>query len=293
LVKPIKQSDLFDRIVTALGRAVRAEAAPAALSPPPGESGSRPLRVLLAEDNAVNQRLVVHLLGKRGHSVTVTADGREALAAFQRQRFDLVLMDVQMPEMGGFEVTTAIRRLEAGTGSRVPILALTAHAMKGDRERCLEAGMDGYIPKPLRAAQLFEAMAAVVPGWAEVAPEAPAEPGPDEVFNQAEALERVEGDHDMLRQLAEVFLDSCPGQLAGLQDAIARRDAPEVQRAAHALKGAASTLGARAAAAAALRLEAIGRAGDFDGAEAAYTALEEAVDRLRAALAALGRQPVA
>jgi CheY-like chemotaxis protein len=125
------------------------------------------LRILLAEDNAVNQRLAVRLLEKKGHRVTVAADGREAVAAWERAPFDLVLMDVQMPEMCGFEATAAIRERErAGDplrpqGTRTPILAMTAHAMKGDRERCLEAGMDGYLSKPIQVPELFAAIEAV------------------------------------------------------------------------------------------------------------------------------------
>ena len=114
------------------------------------------LDILLAEDNAVNQKVATRLLEKQGHKVTVVANGRAALAALERNRFDIVLMDVQMPEMDGFEVTAAIRKGERDTGVHLPIIAMTARAMKGDRERCLAAGMDGYIAKPIQAAQLFE-----------------------------------------------------------------------------------------------------------------------------------------
>src|SRR5262249_55457281 len=157
LVKPVSQSDLLDAILEALHPATRAERSGsrrAAVSPQ--APAVRPLRVLLAEDNAVNQKLAVHLLEKQGHQVTVAGSGRGALAAGgvadwggppppeggSRDRFDLVLMDVQMPELGGFEATAAIRADEKKTGGHIPIIALTAHAMKGDRERCLAAGMD-------------------------------------------------------------------------------------------------------------------------------------------------------
>jgi CheY-like chemotaxis protein len=114
------------------------------------------LRVLVAEDNAVNQRLASRLLEKRGHRVTVMVNGREALEALEKQTFDLILMDVQMPEMDGFEATSAIREREKHTGAHIPIIALTAHAMKGDMERCLAAGMDGYLSKPIRPQDLDE-----------------------------------------------------------------------------------------------------------------------------------------
>src|SRR5205823_3742648 len=125
------------------------------------------LHVLLAEDNAVNQRLATSLLERRGHRVTLAHNGKEALAALERRRrFDVVLMDVQMPEMGGFEATAEIRRRERGTGRRVPIIAMTAHAMKGDRERCLQSGMDEYLAKPLdsrRLCAIVESVAAGMP----------------------------------------------------------------------------------------------------------------------------------
>jgi CheY-like chemotaxis protein len=114
--------------------------------------------VLLAEDNTINQKLAVRLLEKRGHSVVVAGNGREALTALERESYDVVLMDVQMPEMDGFEATAAIRAREKESGRRLPIIAMTAYAMKGDRERCLAAGMDGYVSKPLQPRELFEAV---------------------------------------------------------------------------------------------------------------------------------------
>jgi two-component system, sensor histidine kinase and response regulator len=114
------------------------------------------LRILLAEDNAINQKIASRLLQKAGHHVTLAPDGRQALAALDRENFDVVLMDVQMPEMDGFETTTAIRARERDNGKRLPIIAMTAHAMQGDRERCLAAGMDGYFAKPIQARELIE-----------------------------------------------------------------------------------------------------------------------------------------
>ncbi len=155
LMKPFKQSELFDAIVTALGRPLRAAVAAGVALPVEQLPTGSGLRILLAEDNPINQTLAVRLLERRGHSMVVVNNGLEALAALAREPIDVVLMDLQMPEMDGFEATSHIREAEAGSGRRVPIVAMTAHAMKGDRERCLQAGMDGYVSKPVQPAELF------------------------------------------------------------------------------------------------------------------------------------------
>jgi two-component system, sensor histidine kinase and response regulator len=158
LVKPIAQSDLLDAILRVLGTKGQPVENAQLVTRHSLREGRRSLRVLLAEDNAVNQKLASRLLEKRGHSVVVTATGRQAVEALEGQRFDLVLMDVQMPEMDGFEATAAIRTRECLTGSHIPVIAMTAHAMTGDRERCLAAGMDGYLSKPIHGKELFEAI---------------------------------------------------------------------------------------------------------------------------------------
>ena len=157
LTKPIKQSELLDAILTVMGHGAVAIPDMVRLNAPtPGPAGQ--LRVLVAEDNAVNQRLAMRLLEKRGHHVVVRGNGRDAVAALNDAPFDVVLMDVQMPEMDGFEATAAIRAQEQQTGVHVPIIAMTAHAMKGDEERCLQSGMDGYVSKPIQPDTLFEAI---------------------------------------------------------------------------------------------------------------------------------------
>jgi PAS domain S-box-containing protein len=156
LTKPVRQAELLDAILAALGTSPTKEASRALITRHSLRENSHPLRVLLAEDNAVNQVLAARLLEKRGHRVTVAGNGKEALAALEKDSFDVVLMDVQMPEMDGFEATAAIREIEKTSGNHLPVIAMTAHAMAGDRERCLQAGMDDYIAKPIRLEALEE-----------------------------------------------------------------------------------------------------------------------------------------
>jgi two-component system sensor histidine kinase/response regulator len=156
LTKPVSQSELFEAISRVLGTSGSQPDSAALVTRQTVPKGTKKLRVLLAEDNAVNQKVASRLLEKQGHHVTVAPDGREALAALDRENFDAVLMDVQMPEMDGFEATAAIRARERDTGRHLPIIAMTAHAMQGDRERCLAAGMDSYISKPIKARELIE-----------------------------------------------------------------------------------------------------------------------------------------
>jgi CheY-like chemotaxis protein len=235
--------------------------------------------VLLAEDNAVNQRLTVRLLEKRGHTVTVVQDGSEALAALQRQMFDVILMDIQMPHMDGLEATQAIRAREQDTATRVPIVAMTAHAMQGDRERCLAAGMDGYVTKPLRPTELFEVIASLTAPAAST-PETPAAPVEHDILDRQTLWERVAGDADLLREIIEIFLVDCPERLTELREALTHQDCAALERAAHRLKGALGNISANNAVAAARRVETAARAGDVHTASEALTKLEDALARL-------------
>ena len=275
LIKPIKQSDLLEAIGAAL------EATPSvethALGDEPGTVESR--RILLAEDGAINQQVAVRLLEERGHSVVVVNNGRAAVEQVATQPFDVVLMDVQMPDMDGLEATAAIRRAEAQTGGHVPIVAMTAHAMKGDRDRFLAAGMDGYVAKPVRPHELY---AAVEGGGPNVEAELPAPA--DAPFKWDAALENVGGDEAMLRDLAEMFFAECPKLMVQIREHIASADGPELRRAAHTLKGSAHVFGAVEAAAAAHRLEEIGREEAFADAEEAVALLEDEAARLLPAL---------
>src|SRR5262249_16000396 len=208
-------------------------------------ASTRPLHILLAEDNSVNQLLAIRLLEKRGHRVTVTSNGQEALAALENDDFDVLLMDVQMPVMDGFEATAAIRERERLTGAHLPIVAMTAHAMKGDRERCLQRGMDGYVSKPLQASELHAAIEGVVSGGlGGVAGPVTSQSSGQAIegtgnapytVDLAAALERTGGDMDLLRELAGVFCSDCPRLLAQVRAALDASDGKRLEEAAHAL----------------------------------------------------------
>jgi signal transduction histidine kinase/CheY-like chemotaxis protein/HPt (histidine-containing phosphotransfer) domain-containing protein len=249
---------------------------------------SRGVRVLLAEDNAVNRLVAIRLLEKHGHTVVAAGDGRQALAALEDEHFDVVLMDVQMPVMDGFAATAAIRDRERGTGLRIPIVALTAHAMQGDRERCLDAGMDAYVTKPIKPAELFGAIAELLPGVAPVAAPVVESAAPVlDVLDAEQALAQVGGDMAVLAELIALFRSEVPRALAAIREGIGTTDSSAVARAAHRLKGSLVTLGARAASAEALRMETLGRAGDLADAEQALAALERQLGVLEPALDSL------
>ncbi len=246
-----------------------------------------PLAILLAEDNAVNQMVAVGLLEKQGHRVTVAGTGREALEALDGGPFDLVLMDVQMPEMDGLEAVAAIRAEEQKRSApRLPVVAMTAYTMKGDRERFLEAGFDGYVRKPISVHELFDAIEAVSrppaepPEGAPISSVAPSAPPGASPFDKAAALARLAGDEGLLRELVEVFLGELEGWLIAVRDAVAARDAPTLKRAAHTLKGAVDSLGGAPAYAAARELERMGREADLAGVEEALARLEAEITRL-------------
>ncbi|HUY32227.1 MAG TPA: response regulator [Pirellulales bacterium] len=290
LMKPIKQSELFDAIMTSLGVSLRRDDTAAPVAGPAAPEFGRVLKLLLAEDNAVNQKLVVRLLEKRGHQVTIAGNGREALAVLERDRFDLVLMDVQMPEMSGFEATAAIRQGERTTGRHMPIVAMTAHAMKGDRERCLEAGMDDYIAKPVQARELFQAVERAVSAErgaeASVAAIASAASGLD----LATALDKLAGDRELLQELIGLFLDEWPRWRDDLERALADGDGERLKRLGHTVKGAMGQLGVGAAVQAALRVETLGR--DLSGAREACDELEAEIERVTPWMAACVQGPM-
>jgi two-component system sensor histidine kinase/response regulator len=283
LTKPVKPSELLNAILGALGSFPAVRIAPEVTTEEHPVSVA-PLRILLAEDGLVNQRLAINLLERHGHRVVVANNGREALAVLEAESFDIVLMDVQMPEMDGLAATAAIRAKEQTTGGHVPIIAMTAYAMKGDRERCLEAGMDGYIAKPFHAKELYAAVEQVAPSRSPTATAPPAAVEEGGVLDWGKALERVDGDEETLQELARMLLSEGPALLERIGHAIARGDGTELRRSAHTLKGSAGIFGAKAVADTALELEMMGRDGDLSRSERTWAALEQALARLTAAL---------
>jgi two-component system, sensor histidine kinase and response regulator len=284
VTKPIAATDLWEAMQQALVCAKHVTPASPQPTMPEAQDG-RSLRVLLAEDNAINQRLTMRLLEKRGHTVTVVQDGAEALAAMRRQTFDVVLMDIQMPYMDGLETTQAIRAREQDTATRVPIVAMTAHAMQGDRERCLAAGMDGYVTKPLHPTELFEVIGRLTAPAAHMPETSPAPEGEQDILDRRTLWERVAGDADLLREIIELFLADCPERLMELHEALTHQDCTALARAAHRLKGALGNISANHALAAVRRVETSAREGDVHAATEALARLEDELARLTPLLA--------
>jgi two-component system sensor kinase len=302
LLKPVKQSDLRDAVVQALvPDAAPRPAAAAAADSAAADSAAAPhrQRILLVEDGLVNQRVAVRLLELRGHAVVVANNGHEALAALFPDKpaatgvhagFDVVLMDLQMPGMDGFETTAAIRTREKPLRQNIRILAMTAHAMKGDRERCLAAGMDGYISKPIQSQTLYSAVEGIIPTPApEAAPAAAPAAPPDEGVDWSVALDRVGGRRDLLREMARLWLKETEKLMPQLATALAATDALTLRRVAHTLKGACDWFGARAATAAAWRLERMGHDNDLSGGEEARRELEQELAQVKPILTACAR----
>ena len=295
LSKPVKQSELWDAIVTVLHVPGRQKIRPSAARTR-ARAARQPLRVLLAEDNPVNQEVAVHLLERRGHSVIVAENGRHALTALERHKFDLVLMDVQMPEMGGLEATQLIREKEKSTGEHLPIVAMTAHAMQGDRERCIAAGMDGYLSKPIDPKSFLQTVEGISQHLAESQtpvhePEAREESADGRSALDAQALlQRFSGNRKLLRSIVKTFRADCPRMMARIRSALAAHDAGLLAEGAHALKGSVGNFGPTAALETIREMEKIARQGKLDGAWELYATLEDEIALLLPALHAIGAQ---
>jgi signal transduction histidine kinase/DNA-binding response OmpR family regulator len=278
LLKPVTQSALLDAIISALHPAAsdRPAAATAAAQAPAG--GER-LRVLLAEDNPVNQALAIRVLERSGHAVVLAANGRAAVAELERGDYDLVLMDLQMPEMGGFEAVGAIRERERLLNlPRIPIIAMTAHAMKGDRERCLAAGMDDYVSKPVKVEELLAAIDRV------------RQPRHADAVDLTRFLGSIDRDPDLLRQLTELFFEESRRLRGELDAALEAGDAKALERAAHRLKGSIGVFSSDGAFTSVSRLERLAVQQDLRTAAVQREIFERDVERLVDALTALTRE---
>ncbi len=275
LMKPIKQSQLYDAIITVLGlQKCKAEKdQPSIVTRHTiAEQKRRAVHILLAEDNPTNRKLALTLLKRAGYFVDAVENGYKVIEALKSKVYTLILMDVQMPEMNGFEATKAIREKE-GQGKHTPIIAMTAHAMKGDKERCLNAGMDDYISKPIDSQKLFR----VIEKWTkstecQVTPKCLENSKRDESrpgipINLENAINRFGGDKEFLQEMLEEFLSYAPKQLQILDQAVQKNDSQIVERIAHSIKGAASNLGAKRISDLALKLEVTGRKGDLTNAQ--------------------------
>jgi len=305
LTKPIKQSQLYDCLSMVLAPRPRAGGRKEAIitehslpasttpvvkrNPPSGPCTRAPEhkgRVLLAEDNVTNQKVALKVLEKLGYRAEAVANGREAVQAVRTVLYDLVLMDVQMPEMDGLEATAAIRGL-ADACRDVPIVAMTAHAIKGDRERCLSAGMDDYVSKPIQRDELTTVLARYIRPVTRTESRVgvpPAHGDVAEMFDRVSLLQRLGGDEEFLEEVLDVFMEDVPEQIKLLKSALANADATGLRKQAHSLKGASGNTGMRRMADTALAIESAARDGRLGDAPALVEAVEEEFGRLRQAL---------
>ena len=284
LTKPVRRSSLLAALAQVLGSGVPDEPAPGRTA---WAEGSRPhlgLHVLVAEDNVVNQKVATRMLERWGCQVDAVTNGREAIEAVSRRSYDLVLMDVQMPEMDGFDATAAIRRQEAATATRLPIIAMTAHAMGGDRDRCLRAGMDDYVAKPISPQVLLRAMSR----WCDPGKEHPDRASrsegtePEATFSLDQLHESCGDDPELEREVLEEFLSTAPELLARVERSITGGDPGQLAEAAHTLRGSSRTVGAQALGAACEELETLGRNNALAAARVALARAEGELTRIRA-----------
>jgi PAS domain S-box-containing protein len=313
LLKPVNQSELFDAIVKVLRISAAEDEADRAQPDDELELVTNPMRILLAEDSLVNQKLALGLLKKRGHSVTVASDGQEAVSLFESHTFDIVLMDVQMPEIDGLEATRLIRRHEQQTGTHVPIIAMTAHAMTGDRQQCLQAGMDDYISKPIRSKLLYEKLKffsaanaasedvrtppppALKQGPGTVAqstprdvrptlPDADLNPAPqlsgDQLVDWSQALDIAGGDKDLLKEVVATFIEQCQPLIGEMRQAVNDGDAKRLHRSAHTMKNSLQYFGVRRARQLANELEMMGECANLANAPDQLALLNAEIERL-------------
>jgi two-component system sensor histidine kinase/response regulator len=289
LLKPIRQSELREAIARVLSARESQGAAPIITRYSLREfaHAGKTLSILLAEDNLVNQKLASRLLEKRHHTVMIVSNGKEALAALEKNDYDLVLMDMQMPEMDGFEATKILRERENAIGKHQPVVAMTALAMNGDKERCIAAGMDGYLSKPIRPQELDE----VLDNYLALKDEAPAAidsaPAAGKPIDVTQLLDRIDDDRSLLAELVDLFRADFPVTLRSAQEAINSQDANSLRGAGHTLRGALANLSAIEASSIAAELENIGKSLNLSQAQATLDRLAHEVGTVIRALEAL------
>jgi len=295
VTKPISQREL----IAAVNAAARSKEPPASAPAPAAKpSDAKPsaanpaslasqvksgpgLHILVAEDNEVNQELMEYVLKRDGHQVTLASDGQQVLAALKNSSFDVILMDAQMPRLDGLETTAVIRRQEAETGQHIPIIAITAHALQGDREKCLAAGMDEYLAKPVKSGKLLQVVRSLTsPHLEEDKASQVAGHAQDAFFNREELLDHVGHDLAILQRMVSVFVESTPRRLDAIARAISMKDGATLENLSHKLRGAVTTFYSDSAVQAALDLEAAARRADFSSAQASYLDLDRLLRRL-------------
>jgi PAS domain S-box-containing protein len=282
IAQRISKPILREELLAALREQVLGEVASAADPATSANVSPSALRILLAEDNTVNQRLAVRLLEKMGHRVTLASNGREAVDFAAMERFDLIILDIQMPVMGGVEATQHIRSFEQGKPVKVPVIAMTANAVKGDRKKYLTCGMDGYVSKPIQAESLRQEIRRVTEARAnEFAPQpAPAEDAKPVVLDTGDLLRRVESDEQLFREILEIFQTDAESSLRALRSAVESSDPSAVASHAHAFKGMLANLAASPSSSAAARLEEAGRLNQTDTFRGLLRAFERELDQV-------------
>ncbi len=283
LLKPVKQSDLLDTILMVLSKKPDQTLAPDSAGYE-WSNPSRSLRILLAEDGLVNQKVAQAILEQAGHQVSIANNGSEAVSAYERAAFDVILMDVQMPKMDGFEATAMIRSQEKEAGHHVPIIAMTAHAMKGDRQRCLDAGMDGYLAKPIRAHDLHQTIHATLAELSETSAPEVQEDADIATINYEQILKNVGGSTETLQAVLSLFAEECPKLMQGIRAAMTEGDCATLRRLAHTLKGTIQIFGVERPAATALRLETLGQEDNIKEAEGVFQQLTDEIEQLKTSL---------
>jgi CheY-like chemotaxis protein/HPt (histidine-containing phosphotransfer) domain-containing protein len=290
LTKPVRPSDLYDTLIVALG--LRESTAEDAALPDDisKRAPHRALNILVAEDTPFNQKFILRLLTRWQHKATIVDNGHRAVEAHRSNDYDLILMDVQMPEMDGLEATAAIRAEELDSGQHIPIIAMTAHAMRGDKERCLGAGMDAYVPKPISSQRLRETIHRLMPPAKAPTPSHTPTPESVSTFDPKALLSAFDNDPDFLDEVVGMFLSDYPDMLAQINGAIETLDASALERSAHALKGMLGNFRADHAADMALRLEEMGRNNQLADAQQLCNELSSALDQLEQAFRHMAKE---